>query len=125
MDKDSLRRQLTAILEKTAYTRDFPGGGFWVGDIAAERQVLDDLRSGRLELRAARDHAEAGLSALDGGDLEMASVCLTSALWLYIDALEKRVPPEGKRLLRKPAGKRGRPRSTVDNHKEKNPREIF
>lgn len=111
MDEEaSVRRQLTAILRKTASAADLPGGSFWVGEVAGERRVLDDLRAGRLAWRSAHQSAQDGLDALDGGDLEMASAHLTSALWLYIDVLEKRVRKQDMQLVHRPAGNRGRPR---------------
>ena len=118
-DEASLRRQLTAILAKTATASNLPSGGWWVGDVAAERQNLDDLRAGRTAWLAAHNSAERGLEALDSGAPEMAAMSLTNALWLYIDVLEKRVRPSDMRMLGRPAGRRARPSKKTGAHLKK------
>jgi hypothetical protein len=112
MDEASLRRQLTAILQRTDSARDLPPGSWWVGDKAGAARVRDDDAAGRLAWRRAHLSAKSGLAALGQDNLEMAEHHLTNALWLYIDALEKRMRPEAKRTLGRPAGKRGRPKKT-------------
>jgi hypothetical protein len=109
-DEASLRRQLTTIKNKTANSITMDPGGWWVGDVAGERRVLDDLGAGRLAWWQAHNSAESGLAALEQGDLELAEVCLTNALWLYIDVLEGRVRPADMKILGKPSKRRGRPK---------------
>ena len=48
MDEASLRRQLTAIRDRTDSARGLATvGSWWVGDTAGERRMLDDLDAGR------------------------------------------------------------------------------
>jgi len=116
MDENSLRSQLTLILKKTADGGKLSGGGFWVGDTAGERRVLDDLQSGRLQLHHANSSASGGLRALEQGDVEIAEAFLTNAIWLYIEALEKSVRPSDRLDLGKQTKRRGRHRKTDTGH---------
>lgn len=86
--------------------------GYWVGDAAAERQVQDDLESGRLFWSTALRRAESGLKALDNDNPDFALIYLLEAHQLAIDALGLRLSrvrdQEGLKLLAKPAKPRGR-----------------
>ena len=118
MDRDALRRRLTALAEKTKGTDGQPLGGFWVGDVAGERAALDDLVAGRLHWRTAHQHAVAGLQALEQGDLEMARVCATEGHDLFTEALEIRVRPSDVKVLERTARRRGRPRGSRNRKKD-------
>jgi hypothetical protein len=107
-DEDSLRWQLTAIKDKTSSAETLKLGGWWVGDVAGERQVRDDLAAGRLEWRAAWNSARSGLKALDQGDLVKAGVWLANARSHYISVLEKRVRSQDMEILSRPSKKRCR-----------------
>jgi hypothetical protein len=106
---DALRARLERMLAKTASAKSLRVGGFWVGDRAGERAVYDDFSTGRLFWRAARDHAECGIQALNGGDLESAHLHSQVATDLYIDALEAHIRPSDLSLLGRSAKRRGRP----------------
>jgi hypothetical protein len=109
VNEASLRSQLTTIKNKTASAEILKPGSWWVGDLAAQRQVRDNLAAGRLEFRGAWHSACYGLDALDEGDLDAAEIWLTNALWLYINVLEKRVRPDDVAMLARSIQKRGRP----------------
>jgi hypothetical protein len=81
MDEESLRREIAVILAKTSAAKTLPVGGFWVGDKAGERRVFDDLASGRLTFRSARDLAEDALRSLDGGDADRAMLSIIVMHW--------------------------------------------
>jgi len=87
-----LRRKLQQIIEATP-AAGVKGGGFWVGDKAEERRVLDDVRAGRLSWWSALQHARRGLDALDLGNEELASAFLEEAQRLRAAAIEARMKP--------------------------------
>jgi hypothetical protein len=111
---DALRERLSRILAKTASARNVEPLGWWLGDRAAERRVADDLTAGRIHFLGARENAEHGLEALDGGDLELASAALDQAELLYVAALECRVRPKDITELGAAAKRRGRPSAARD-----------
>jgi hypothetical protein len=109
MKQESLRSQLMALELRAKIAERTGPGSFWVGDVAGERRVSDDGKSGRLALRQVHLHSKNGLQYLNDGDSEMAEAYLTEAVWLYIAVLEQRIRPDDWKILAKPAKKRGRP----------------
>ncbi|RWO51022.1 hypothetical protein [Mesorhizobium sp.] len=109
-DYDPLHDRLTILVKKTeGADSSRVGGGWWVGDIAGQRQAYDDLAAGRLQWQQANRFAHQGLEALKNADRETASICAWAATDCYVAALEIRVRPSDMRVLKKPAAKRGRP----------------
>lgn len=108
--RDHLHGRLTRLLEKTASAKDLNPGGWWVGDVAGERRVQDDLKGGRLYWRSAHDMARRGLEALACENREMAESCAWEATDLYIAALETRIRPSDMAALGRSSQRRGRPR---------------
>ena len=108
--RDRLHGRLIALLKKTKSAAGLPAGGFWVGDVAGERCVGDDMAAGRLNWRASHQCARSGMTALEDGNLELAQSYVWQATDLYIAALEARVRPSDMKVLDKPAERRGRPR---------------
>jgi hypothetical protein len=105
------RSRLNRILAATNAAQNMGPPGFWIGDIAGERQFKDDLKAGRGSYRTAHQKAVAGIKALDDGDLEMAELYAWEAHHFYIAALECRpVRPSEQHRQTTPAKKRGRPR---------------
>ncbi|SJM33008.1 hypothetical protein [Mesorhizobium delmotii] len=116
MSADPLHDRLSRLVTKTAGAEAIGPGGWWVGDVAGERQVLDDLAGGRLHWRQAHSAALSGLDALKSGDHDLADAWAWTATDLYVAALEAflhRVRPKEKPLLTRPAGRRGRPRKKI------------
>ncbi|TIL80626.1 MAG: hypothetical protein E5Y89_09030 [Mesorhizobium sp.] len=109
-NRDPLFDRLTILVEKTSSAEAIGPGGWWVGDVAGKRRVLDDLAAGRLNWQSAHDFAEQGLKALEAGNREMAETCAWAAMDMYIAAIEKRIRPEDRRALGQASKKRGRPR---------------
>ncbi len=110
-DDEPLRRRLTNLLEKTeSAERLVPG--YWLGTAAAERQIVDDMRAGRLDWRGAHNAARAGLAALDEGDRDTALLGAWAATDLYVAALEAlvRTRPGLLKAFNRPAAPRGRPK---------------
>jgi len=111
MNEDYLLAKLVRLVTKSKGAEKSTGG-FWVGDKAGERQVLDDLRAGRLWLHSTYLHAQAGIEAIGEGDRETAELEAEVATDCYIEALEtflQKVRPSDRPLLTKPAKRRGRP----------------
>ena len=108
-EPDLLRSRLEALLQKTHTAAQLPSGGFWVGDVAGERQVSDDIAAGRLNWRTAHRFAASGLQALDADNLELSQIYAWAATDLYVAALEARVRPSDLQVLGKAAKRRGRP----------------
>ena len=111
MSEDPLLIKLQRLLEKSQ-SAAHTSGGFWVGDKAGERQVLDDLRAGRLWLHSVHLHAKAGIEAIRAEDRETAELEASVATDCYIEALEaflSKVRPSDRQSLTKPAKRRGRP----------------
>jgi hypothetical protein len=108
-----IRRRLSRIVEATKSAADSPpSAGWWVGDAAGERQAGDDLKAGRIRWHEARRCALAGLTALDGGDLEEADIYAWMATDHFIVAILTRLRPSDLAVLGKPASRRGRPRGS-------------
>ncbi|WP_442753859.1 hypothetical protein ACNHKD_12745 [Methylocystis sp. JAN1] len=107
MNDDLIRSRLTNLLEKTASAENLSGGGYWVGDKAEERRVLDDWKTGRLSWKMVRRAAKLGLEALDNGDHEAALEFAWMSTSYYIEVLENRVRPSDLAELGRPAKKRG------------------
>ena len=112
LGSEFLRERLAQVRAKTEGAAGIEPPGYWEGDRAGERRVLDDGRAGRLEFLAARANAEHGLEALEQGDLELATACWRQAETLYTAALEAAIPPKNRAALAKGAGQRGRRPST-------------
>jgi len=111
----SLRRYLREIVSATP-TDGIANPGFWVGDKAAERRAIDDLRAGRLHWRSAHDHARRGIEALDAGDMDLAETCLNLARRSRWVALEAKLTPAIVADLNNSARPRGRkPRNDARN----------
>lgn len=110
MTGDYLRVRLEIMRDKTASAAPLTGGGYWVGDTAGERRVLDDLQGGRLYWLQARRMALEGIEALDAGDREAAEVCAWAATDYYVAALEGLVRPSDLAKLGRQSQRRGRPR---------------
>ena len=106
-------RQLTSIKGKTESAASLGYSGWWVGGVAGERQVQDDIAAGRLEWHGAHHSAESGLEALGQGDADMAASYLHEAIWQYIAALEKRVRSSDMEVLARSPGKRGRKKQNL------------
>lgn len=104
-----LRHRLDRILKATKSAADLPPPSWWVGDIAAGRQVQDDISAGRNSWREAHRCSRAGLEALDSGDIEKAQTYLWMATDHFIAAILTRMRPSDLAVLQKPAAKRGRP----------------
>ena len=103
-----LRRRLDRVIVSTAGAEDLPGGGWWVGDVAGERQTRDDMAAGRLSWRNAHRCAREGLAALDEGNLEKARTYAWIAYDHFIAAIMTRLRPSDWDVLHKPAARRGR-----------------
>lgn len=111
IENDPLFDRLTSLVKKTeGIESSRVGGGWWVGDVAGERQVYDDMAAGRLQWLQANRFAHQGLEALENGDKEMASLCAWAATDCYVAALEIRVRPSDMQVLSRAAARRGRPR---------------
>lgn len=115
---DPLLARLMTLREKTDGGAQQRGGGYWVGDAAGERVVLDDLQAGRLHWWSAHDLATAGIEALEAGNRSEAETYAWAATDQYVAALEARLRPSDMGVLYRPAKKRGRPR------KMKSPRDF-
>jgi hypothetical protein len=102
-----LRRRLTRIFQATAGAAN--PGGWWVGDVAGERQVKDNLAAGRLSWQAAHGFARNGIAALEAGNIDMARDYAWEATEHFISAVLTRVRPSELAVLNKPAARRGRP----------------
>jgi hypothetical protein len=112
MDKMALTRRLETLLIKTDAVAPLIETGWWEGDAAGKRKVMDDLKAGRLFLKAANRCAEGGLRALAEGQLDLAETYAWEAYDQYIGALEaqvRRMKAGDGRSLHKPAKRRGRP----------------
>jgi hypothetical protein len=112
MTPNQLRRRLTRLRDSTASAEELPAPGWWVGDKAGERRVLDDLMAGRVSWQAANENAREGLVALKKGNREIAELCLWAATDHYVAALElrlKKIRPSDMPKLTAPAKRRGRP----------------
>jgi hypothetical protein len=109
---DMIRARLEAIIRKITRVGSGAKTGFWVGDVAAERQVADDLASGRVHWHEALLRANAGIASLDEGDADLALEYLLEAHSFAVDALGLRLSrvrdQEGLKVLAKPAQPRGR-----------------
>jgi hypothetical protein len=110
---DHLRLELERILASTAGATPIVSG-FWVGDTANERRVNDDLQAGRLAFQSARRNAQAGLAALERGDMDDAVVCLRMARSYERAALLAAVTPEQVKDLGEGAKRRGRKATGAD-----------
>jgi hypothetical protein len=108
LDPGFLRERLTELLAKTKGAAGIGQPGGFIGDKATWRRIEDDWRAGRIAFQAARDNAEAGLEALDAGELDLAEALFWEAVWLYAAALEDALGPDGLGGLAVSAGKRGR-----------------
>lgn len=104
-----LRRRLTRLFQATAGAAKQGSGGWWIGDVAGERQVKDNLAAGRLSWRAAHRCAREGLTALEDGNLDVARSYAWDATDHFISAVLTRVRPSDFEMLNKPAARRGRP----------------
>lgn len=109
-DKDALRSRLERIAQATAGADNLPPPAWWTGDVAAERQVNDDVSAGRVHFRTAHNYATSGIDALDEGNTEKAELCAWEAYHFLVTALLCRLRPSDIEVLHKPAQKRGRPR---------------
>ncbi|KGJ04992.1 hypothetical protein IT41_08195 [Paracoccus halophilus] len=91
---------------------------YWVGDVVTERQLKDDLASGRTHWTTALARARSGIRALDDENYDLALDYLLEANSLAIAALGLRLSrvreQEGLKLLAKPAKRRGRPKKALD-----------
>jgi hypothetical protein len=106
-----LKERLMLLLQKTTGAERLRWrSGYWVGDKAGERRVLDDMAAGRLHWSSANNMARRGLEALGDGDIEMAELCAWTATDHYLAALEVRVRPSDMKVLNRPSQLRGRPR---------------
>lgn len=108
-ETDALKRRLLRLQEATASAASADVGGWWVGDVAGERQVADNISAGRLSWRAAHRCAKAGLAALAEDNLEMAQTYAWEATDHFIAAVLSRLRPSDLAVLEKPAARRGRP----------------
>ena len=83
--------------------------GYWVGDVADERRVKDDIKAGRLAWRSrASDRPEWGYKALPTGNLALAKELLVDRDGLVHRALESRIEPKDMAFLSNSAQRRGR-----------------
>lgn len=108
-DDDLLRDRLLTLIEKTKSAERLKAGGWWVGDVAGERRMRDDLVSGRVYWTNAHDHSRRGLESLDAGNRELALTYAWSATDFYVAALESRVRPADFAALGRSSERRGRP----------------
>jgi hypothetical protein len=106
IDPDWIEHCLKEIVASTPGERI--SGGFWVGDVAAERRASDNLRSGRIYWHQSRESALRGLDALKRGDMDYAELAWRSALALRAAANEAQLKPSQFALLQRDAGARGR-----------------
>lgn len=104
-----LRLRLNRLFDATASGADLPPPSWWVGDVAAGRQVQDDIAAGRNSWREAHRCAREGLAALAEPDLEKARTYAWIATDHFIVAILTRVRPSDLAVLQKPAARRGRP----------------
>ena len=118
VDPTLLRERLAKILAKTRSGDQLNPLGWWVGDTAGERQVMDDVSSGRAFWSSAFHNAEYGLQALDAGDIDAAYLRAWAATDFYVAALEKRVRRSDMSVLDKSARRRGRPPKTIGTEKK-------
>jgi hypothetical protein len=112
MEEDEIRRRIERLLHNTANAEGLPPGmnGFWVGDVADERRVMDNFAAGRSSWDAARSTAKLGLEAIDRGEVNLAEEFVLMATDFYIAALETRIRPSDLAVLGRSSQKRGRPR---------------
>jgi hypothetical protein len=115
MTADRLHRRLTRLADATASAAKLRPASWWVGDVAGQRRVLDDMAAGRLNWSSANKMARLGLKALAEGDLEMAEICAWSATDHYIAALEARIRPDDMNELGRINKRRGRPKKVKRN----------
>lgn len=112
--KDMIRARLQSLIRKIEGVGAGATTSFWVGDKVAERQLKDDLDSGRTYWITALKNARSGIRELDHENFDMALEYLLEANSLAIDALGLRLSrvrdQEGLRLLAKAAKARGRPK---------------
>jgi hypothetical protein len=111
LDEDALRHRLTNLKMKTGSATKLDPAGFWVGDQAGERKVLDDWAAGRLEWRSAYTNAVLGLQTLDNGDAVGALEIAWIATDYYISAIERRIRPSEFAELSRSSQRRGRPKA--------------
>jgi hypothetical protein len=106
--EDAVRYRLTSLKMKMEGAKKLGYAGFWVGDRAGERKVLDDLATGRLEWRSGYNAAVRGLESLDNGDAVGALAFAWIATGYYISAIERRIRPEELAELSRTSQRRGR-----------------
>jgi hypothetical protein len=116
MDAEAMRRRLEKIAVATASAKSVDALGFWVGDQAGERRVLDDFHTGRRDWLGAYRSARAGIKALDAGDLEMAEIYVWQATDFFVGALWSRMEPSDVKFLSQSAQRRGRRSETDDRN---------
>src|SRR4051812_26652997 len=114
--RDYIRERLVTIKAATQGADAIEAPGYWVGDKAGERRVLDDLKSGRLAWRKAHHLAQLGLEALDRGDRELAELARRQAESLAAGAEEARPKKKNRAALTTSAKRRGRPPHTQDRN---------
>lgn len=100
-----LRKHLQRIV--AAAQGDEISTGFWVGDKAAERAVMDNLQVRRIHFQTAREGARRGLEALENGDIEYAKKALRECQLLGAAAIEAQLKPSQRKALSKDAALRG------------------
>jgi len=114
--EDSICSRLRRVVAETEGATIEPPV-YWEGDTAGKRRVLDDLRSGRLAFRRARQDAIAGLNALDRGEVELARAFMREAEGHLISAQLNRPQKKRKAALTMSAKRRGRKRTTEERNR--------
>lgn len=105
IDPDYMAECLRRIISATHGERITRG--YWIGNQAAERQVNDNLISGRIEWQSARETAERALGALEAGDIAYAKIGLREAKNLMAAAYERNLKPSDIERVRHDAKLRG------------------
>jgi hypothetical protein len=109
IDKEAIRHRLTMLKIKMESAKKLGPAGFWVGDKAGERKVLDDCAAGRFQWRSGYKSAVLGLETLDNGDAEGALEFAWIATDYYVSAIERRLRPSELAELSRSSQRRGRP----------------
>ena len=117
MDADSIRDRLTRIAVFTAASSGVNALGYWLGDVAEERRIEDDLGSGRADWKGAHRAAKLGVESLDAGNLKAAEEFAWIAVEYLLAALNSRIEPADLKFLSNSAARRGRPSATSDRNR--------
>ena len=115
---DVIRARLEAIAASTEGYKAVEPPGYFDGDRAGKRRVLDDLRAGRLAGRAAHRTAQLGLESLDGGDTGFALTCLREAQGLAAEAERLRPIKKRRSTPIASAKRRGRKKETEERNRK-------